>query len=894
MLQKTLLISSVILLLTSWIFAGTTGKISGQVLEKNSNEPIPGVNVIIEGLPLGASTDVDGYFFILNIPPGNYKISAQMIGYSTQIIEDVKVTADLTSRLSFTLSEQIIDGEIIVIKAERQLIKKDETAKSVVIESSSFTEMPIKQFNEALTVQAGFTTDEDGEIHVRGGRSGEVAYMIDGIYVRDPYSGGFGSQIDKYSIEELQIITGGFNAEYGQAMSGIVNIVTKEGGKQYHGRIEYESLRLNDSPYRQEDWMLRTDIAEGLSPQEAELFEDGLRDSLGNSLYNEPAYDNKDSEQYMLMPGDFSLNFNGPVPFINNLTFFASGRITNDQGYLPLSYDKRREYNLKLTYFSSNIKLSLFSQINNRNYKPYSHRWKYNPDGYEDRESNVNRYGLILTHLVSNATFYELRLSMFNRVYNQYIPGKSATFAFNESLKTYELLESNFQRSRRTSDGFYFEGDRGDIDFRDIITYTAKADLVSQINKSNQLKIGLQLLYHDISRETYIQPWEGENHRYEKFNRKPLEIAIYIQDKLEYENFIINAGLRYDYCDPKHTMWPNLDVPGYIDEEGNWIASDEVSVKPKTQLSPRIGMGFPVTDRTVFYTSYGHFYQIPSYLEMYGPHKVDEDQPLIGNPAIKPQKTVAFEAGVKQQLGKDYALDVNFYFKDITNLAGSTYHGFFPYEYTLYDNSDYGSVNGIDFTLTKRFSNMFSGSINYTYSVAKGNESDPREGYSDYKRSNAHLRPKTLFYLDFDRRHDLSTSIHFALPEDFGFSIGKFHPIGDTQLNLLFTDASGLPYTPRVDDAGAGIRVEKNSARIPPSYNLDLKFQKRFKVAGLYTTAFLVVNNVFDRRNPVIVWSETGQPWDRGQYTSSSKDRIYNPTHVSEPRCFSLGLRIDF
>jgi hypothetical protein len=379
MLQKTFLISYVILLLTSRIFAGTTGKISGQVFDKNSNEPIPGVNVLIEGLPLGASTDLEGDFFILNIPPGTYKISAQMVGYKTQIIENVKVTADLTTSLSFKLREQILEGETIVIKAERPIINKDETGKTFVIESSSFTEMPIKEFNEALVVKAGFTTDEDGEIHVRGGRSGEVAYMIDGIYVGDPYSGGFGSQIDKYSIEELQIMTGGFNAEYGQAMSGIINIVTKEGGEQYHGRIEYESLRLNDSPYRQEDWILQTDITEGLILQEAHLFEDALRDSLGNSLYKKPAYDSKDSEQYMLIPGNFSGNFHGPVPFIDKLTFFASGRITNDQGYLPWDYDKRREYNLKLTYFSRNIKINLFTQQNNRNYKPYSHRWKYNP-----------------------------------------------------------------------------------------------------------------------------------------------------------------------------------------------------------------------------------------------------------------------------------------------------------------------------------------------------------------------------------------------------------------------------------------------------------------------------------------------------------------------------------
>jgi outer membrane receptor protein involved in Fe transport len=894
MLRRSSVFLIILLSLSVQVIAGTTGKIAGKISDAETGEPLPGVNIILEGKSLGASSDIDGYFFILNIPPGEYTLSAMMVGYKTELVSGVIVSSDRTTGLDFSLRSEALLGDVITVTAERPMIQRDETAKAAVIGSETFAEMPVVDIEQVLTTQAGFSTDSEGEFHVRGGRAGEVAFMIDGVYVRDPYSGGFGSQIDKYSIEELQVLTGGFNAEYGQAMSGVINIVTKEGGSDYHGRLEYDSGRLNESPYRQKDWMVNSDIASGLSTTEQAKYYDAIRDTLGNSLYNVPIYSDKDADSYMLFQGNLTANLSGPVPGLADLKFFASASVRNDPGYLPWGYDKSREFNLKLTYNFDNLKLNVFGQRSYRDWKPYSHTWKYRPQGYEDRTSDVEREGIILTHTLSNTTFYEARLSRFKRVYDRFLPGKFAEFTFDPASNTYNLTSSNFVANNTNNDGFYINGDNGTIDYRDILSYTAKLDLTSQLSRDNLVKTGFELISHKISRETFILPWEGENHRYENFTRYPVELSLYAQDKLETDKFVLNLGLRYDYNDPRHTMWPDPDIPGYIDENGDWIASSEVKVKAKSLLSPRIGIGFPVTERTLFYGSYGHFYQIPSYLEMYGPKKVDEDQPLIGNPNIEPQKTVAFEAGVKQQISADYVVDLNIFFKDITNLAGSTYHGFFPYEYTLYDNSDYASVNGADLTITKKFSQNFSASLNYTYSVAKGNESDPREGYNDYKRTNYPLRPKRIFYLDFDRTHDMAFNLNYIFPKDFGLRIADVSLLENMQFNVLFEAASGLPYTPILDEGGEGLRVEKNTARQPATYNMDIKVLKPVTIASVRVTAFMVVTNVFDRRNPLNVWSRTGLPWDNGPYTSTSKDRVYNPTNVSEPRRISAGVRLDF
>lgn len=886
---------SLVLLLTFTGWAGTTGKISGVIKSAETGEPLVGVNIVLEGTTLGTSSDADGYYFILNIPPGEYTVAAYFLGYAAKIQQEVKVSADQTTTLHFSMVAQAVEGETVVVTAERPLIQKDQTARTAVVDAETISEMPVDDFQDVLTTQAGFTTDDDGEIHVRGGRSGEVAYLIDGVYVRDPYSGGFGSQLDRYSIEELQVLTGSYNAEYGQALSGVINIVTKEGGQDYRGRLEYQSARLNESPYRRTDWILETDAADGLSQAEVLEFRDSQRDSLNQSLYQLPDYDQEGTPEFMTFTGSLVGNFSGPVPRFKNLTFFLSGNLNNAPGYLPWGYNKSGEFNGKLTYTHNQLKLNFFVQRNQRDWKPYSHRWKYNPDGYENRESRVAREGLILTHTLTPSTYYEARFSRFNRRFDRFLPGKSATFEFDEATGAFEFVESlsNFERPVQDNvSGFWLRGDNGTIDDRDVETYTARIDVTSQVSRHHLIKFGGEFIRHTISRETFIQPWPGENHRYENFTRRPVEFSLYAQDKLEHDRFILNLGMRFDYSDPRHTMWPQLDEPGQIVDDV-WVPSEEVPVDPKIQISPRLGLGLPITANTYFYGSYGHFFQIPSYLEMFGPHRVNEDQPLIGNPAIEPQKTVAFEAGIRQVFYTDYVLDVNLFFKDITNLAGSTYYGVFPFEYTLYDNSDYASVNGIDVSITKRLNRFFGGGLNYTYSVAKGNESDPREGFNDYRRANFPLRPKRIFYLDFDRRHDAALTMNFSFPRSRNAGFLK-SLIGDSQVNILFEAVSGLPYTPSADDAGEGLLVEKNTARQQPTLDLDLKLLKTFRMQNFKLKGFVTVRNLLDRRNPLNVWSRTGQSWDAGPFSTRPIDRQYNPTNVTEPRRVIGGFRIEF
>jgi len=219
------LIASVISL--HLVTAGTTGKLVGIVLDKASKEPLIGANVMIAGTGLGTATDAEGRYFILQIPPKTYSVKFSMIGYKDVLVKNVKIQLDLTTTLNAELEEGVIGMETVEVTAQRPMVQPDVTYSQVNITSDEIDMLPVEEFEDIIALQAGVVNS--GGLHVRGGRSGEIAYMIDGITVTDPYDAGMAVEIENNAIQELQFISGTFNAEYGKAMSGIINIITKTG-----------------------------------------------------------------------------------------------------------------------------------------------------------------------------------------------------------------------------------------------------------------------------------------------------------------------------------------------------------------------------------------------------------------------------------------------------------------------------------------------------------------------------------------------------------------------------------------------------------------------------------------------------------------------------------------
>ncbi len=828
------------------VFAGTTGKISGVVTDATTGDLIPGCNIIIMGTTMGAASDINGEYFILNIPPGTYTVRATMVGYKNYKVDQVQIISDLTTKVDFFMEETSfeMDEEVVVI-AERPLVQKDETSKQAIVSSDDIMNMPVNSIQDILTTKAGFTVDANGDLHVRGGRADEISYMVDGVKMEDPLYRETNNNFNKDAINEMVIISGTFNAEYGDAMSGIVNITTQDGGRDFHGRVEYTTPTLEESPYRT-----------------ANAF-DGVEDQLE---YTETSVMD---EATVPIPGQLRGSLSGPI--FSKLTFFLSGYTNNVDSYLPHGYNSAVDGFGKLTLFATpTLKFALTGQLTNSDRQGYSHPWKYRSDHQTHTTTKMNRQIFMVTHTVNKNLFYTANVSRFE----------------NKALtQVGDMLPSEY-RIGKTGESvyFYIDGDDSRYANNKTITYRGKLDATWQANNYHQFKGGIELIQHEINVHEELEPWPSGANFQDIYTKKPFEFSSYIQDKIEYDYIIVNVGLRFDYIDAEATMWPDIRRFGEFDENNNFIPAEEKPIDPQFQFSPRVGLAYPITDQSVLHFAYGHFFQNPNYNALYYNSQKDMSTslPLVGNPATKAQKTVSFEAGIKQQLGESWALDVTAWYKDITDLLSTLQVSYLSQDYVVYYNSDYASVKGIDLTLKKRYSDYFSGSIDYSFMNAKGNNSQPLGGY--FNAFTQEEIPHQEYFLDFDQSHSFAVNLSFFVPQDHGL-------LSDLNFNFIFRASSGLPYTPYVDPT---VRIDVNSARKPWTSTFDFRLQKQFPLSFISLAWFFEVTNLFNSENVLWVYSRTGKPFDNGQpgLVGSSPDANHNPAHLGPPRTITTGIQI--
>jgi len=226
--------------------AGTTGKLAGRVTD-DKKQPLAGVNVRVEGQRLGGITDDQGNYFIIGITGGKYTVKMDLIGYAAFVAQNVEITPDFSTTLDAVMKTEAVQMNEVVVNAERPLLQKDATGSTKFISGSEIQNMPIRGYREAVAQQAGtvnFGRQIDREstngstLILRGGRPNETAYYVDGFSQQDPLTGNSTTAINNSAIQEVVLLNGGFNAEYGRIMSGVVNVITKEGGDNYEGSFE--------------------------------------------------------------------------------------------------------------------------------------------------------------------------------------------------------------------------------------------------------------------------------------------------------------------------------------------------------------------------------------------------------------------------------------------------------------------------------------------------------------------------------------------------------------------------------------------------------------------------------------------------------------------------------
>ncbi|MFH1686405.1 MAG: TonB-dependent receptor [bacterium] len=872
--------------LSPGVMAGVSGKISGEVVDSESGEPIVGATVRIVGTNLATKTDADGEYFIINLPIGKHDLAVSSVGYESITKKDVRVLVDLTTPVDFEVGRVAVElGQNMVVYAEEPIIKHDLTESKIIYTSDRLKNLPnIVSVQSVLTNYPGVVVGKDDRLHVRGGRSGQVAFYFDGFSVQDPFFSTAGIRIMPSSLEELSLSSGGFTAEYGEALSGIVSAVTRDGGSQYHGGLRvYEGVT---HPYN---------VTKGTW---------GGLDRVGNR--------------------SMAFNLSGPIPGMNHksFTFFTAGEFLTDATYLPhndgTSYtwvtklsmqpSPKMKFKTNFTYYDASGELYDHRDVNGVSYD-------FNLDGLNAfrRDAylagatgtfNFNESVILTTTVNRFSTHVKTAPEHLMDVHWSKWPGYEET----NGAYTGWIQDSNYLGAYDASNPYNVSGFTVGNDYDPTFserraTYNSLGvNLMAQLNKVHQIKTGFQL-------RRYRTDWDAKqffntNPYGETYSNSPMLASAFFQDKMEYRDFIINAGLRLDYrnADISYNVTPRETVATFKEADA------------KTSLSPRLGVSFPISQRSMMYFNYGYYYQVPQYDYMFTNLQGDISSglPLLGNPDLNPEQTISYELGLDHLLSNELHLDVTAYYKDISDLVTtrSTYK-VAGNAVTFFDNGDYGSVKGFDVALEKLArGGHFSGSVSYGYMIATGNGSTAMDPYYTYLTSTSDtLAPVTEYPLDFDQRHTVTAVLDYRVPRNWkGSFVGLTIP-GAWGLNMVGHYGSGLPYTPT--DAFGNRLSERNDGRLPANYTVDMRFNKDLFLGGAsdYNMTFFVeVDNLFDRHNVINVYSRTGRPDDDGNramvgqsstYDQQELDRLdqlfdRDPQNYSPPRTVRVGLELTF
>ncbi len=876
-------IFGILLILATCLMAGNTGKIAGKVTDLNG-EPLPGANIILLNTTLGAAADLQGNYVILNVPPGTYELKASMIGYQSVVVNHVQVSVDLTTKINFQLKEEAVElGDEVVVVAERPMIVVDQTSTASVVGSEQLEALPIERFEEAVTLQTGVVQDAKGGIHIRGGRANEIQYLVDGIPVTDPFSGTNGVQVENNAIQELTVVSGTFNAEYGQAQSGIINITTKSGTDHLTGNFQ----GFIGSYYTPDDVYMHlgqirpfsvTDLQGSISgpipgtSKKVKFFISGRRFDDDGYLWGQRWFNVADS-------ADFS------DPQAKNWRIYPTG----DSAFVALNPRRTLALQGKFTFqLNPTMKISLSGSWDRVRWREYDHDFKYNPDGDYRHQKNANTFIFTWNHILNSGTFYTLK---FARVFSE-----NKRFVFKNPLDP-RYPPSHFLE--RPPFNFAPRGAKLDHQYRSTRTLVAKGEISSQITPVHLVKAGFEAKFHRLdflwflivnndktgfkpSIDPELQGPFGRN----QYLVNPVEFAAYIQDKIELQDMIVNIGVRYDLFNSDYVVPSDLRDP---------TTSAKFPAKSKIQISPRIGVAYPISDRGVLHFSYGHFFQIPPFQFLYSNPEFEVQtgglNSIIGNADLEPEQTIAFEFGLQQQITDQIVIDVTGFYKDIKNLLGTEIiRTRQQTRYARYINRDYGNTRGFSISIEKRPINDIVGvTLDYTFMVAEGNASDPDAVFLDNISVPPIESEIQQVPLDWDQRHTLNGTIFLGQKSWSVGLIGRF--------------GSGQPYTPTLFGRRTTTFPE-NSEKKPLTYTFDLQASKSFSVGNLDYTLFLKVFNLFDRRNAIEVFPETGRASDtvlpgrediaKAVVVSTLDDFLNRPDFYSPPRQIRLGLGITF
>ena len=939
LLQCVIAITLSMVLLT----AGQTGKIAGRVTDSGSGEPLVGCNVLISGTSSGAATDANGEYFIINLSPGSYDLAFSMIGYASYTAEGVQVNIDVTTPVNAALITEALQMTGVSVTAERPAIENTLTSSKYIVSGDLVTSLGVTTIKDVVKTLPG-VIELGGELHIRGGRSGEEMYLVDGASVVNPIMGGEAIPVNPSIVGELQLITGTFNAEYGQAMSGLFNTVLKEASPGVHMNVGF-----------------RTQLGSDYLREDQGAFKD-------NDVYSE-TLEIPDSDTTYAAAGkgtDFSTGAFGGSTTVMDATvsvgtgalgLVASMRQLDDPGRLPGLAEDFSSIQAKVTYqLGGNVKIGAEFMTYSRNgfYDPlydaekaagaagqlYVWDWIYALDQFPMTEEKTTQFGLSFNYVMSANTNITLRFDNLSKTQTdgaKTTDGKFIDFVDvatvtnagavynsaegpNHTREMEDRTNSNAWYSLANVYGHYFKAEESHT--------TIGAYLTSQINNRHMIKAGFESRSYSIDRlghdvwfgrtvgaEVAADPMKSRIQNQNIPNVSPSEMVAFAQDQMEFDDMIVNVGVRYDAFNVNvdDGLW-NVDADGKTMWENTAInpfdPSQRRAPETKSKISPRLGVSFPVGDNMAFRYAYGSFFQRPIFYDLFENYLVQMDGGTesgyfvyIGNPNLDPKETTIYEMGMQYSMANGIKVDVSGYYKDYANLVsaqevfnkafvdsagnydGTAWTGSDPYQAThfIYKTSEhFGNVRGLEVSVSKSAAEGLSGRFSYTYSISRGTASDKFSAGSltqDGGTWTGNILSMTA--LDWHRPHVMNGYI------DYHTSLGGF--LSRVGGNITFNSQSGLPVTARSGQGGASL-----SERAPTTMDVNLRVDAKMDLGVVRPTVYFLIENVLNRRNVVAI-ADPGSYFDSASdYHEIAAGPANNLMAYGIPMTMHFGVSIDY
>jgi len=935
----------VVLCLVAPFASAQKGTLTGRVSDAQTGEPLPAANVLVKGTYYGAATDLRGNFTIPNVSPGIYTVEVTILGYTQVQQTGVKVAAGQTVTLNFKLQPTVLAlGQEVVVVGKKPLFNIEETSSRRALSGEELANQVVYDVRDVVATQVGVVRT-DNEIHIRGGRSYENAYLIDGVSVQDPLSGtGFGLRLSTEAIQEVEVITGGFNAEYGQAMSGVVSVTTREGGERYHGLLSYKRDHL---PF------------DGTAVPVFGTLSDRSRFSFNTDNVEANLSGPEPLTSYVLpalgvkLPGRFTFFGNASVFLTDDFTkrrarqlyssifhgaSFAPRENNEWSGLYKLTWKIDPTHKLAVTVGGSvNINQNTQSLQTNLEYVPpgpgYPYEFQYNLDNFNTFTHLNNQVSLAWTHTLSPKTFYELRLSRYFAQLRSDVNGKHWTqYTEPKDIVTqpiqYFFSADSSVISVFPGDGFFDYGDGFTWHDHYVQDYTLKADLTSHFSPRHKMKAGLEMTIREMQLLDIYAPWFGglglNNDIYRVY---PNLGAMYLQDNLTFKGLIANLGVRLDWWFPGKYVEDAVRNPEIItlsEETRRRFWEDTYSFfgrRWKGRISPRLGISHPITDNQMLFFSYGHFSKWPKPQFVYaklGPTSAKSTFQKFGNPNLNPETTVAYELGLKHKFTEDDVLSLTAYYKDIFDYVTTvSFRGagrLAGRSFITYLNLDYSRARGIEVEYRKRAGEYLTGTMSASYSIATGKSSTPDDALL-VARGELEEKPITENFLIWDRPWQVNAIVNLYVAKGKGPRIFGVQFPEEWNLNVRFFTEAGKRYTPmrRIGTLPNGrpeylTEIDNPFAKVGSSWKwVDVNFEKYFRFGGLEATLSLEVLNLFSWRNANIINPVTGRAYEFGDPTPNSwNDPLYpdtqapldpypfNPARYLSARNMRVGLKVKF